>query len=332
MGEKKLYSYNKIVPANLTPEYLQAEEKFKNASSKPEKIAALQEMLRTIPKHKGTEKMQADIKRRLSRLRKESQKKKSTASQKPFYYVEREGAGQVVLCGPPNGGKSQLLDNLTHAAPEVAEYPYTTRTPLPGMMTYQDIKIQLVDTPPLAPEILEPWQLAMIEQADVALLLFDVNDPNLLEQTEYVLTVLEDRRISINDRQRPTVIVLGNKTDDPHGKSNFAAWQELYREQFRAEPFSALSDDHLSQIRQRLFDVLQIVRVYTKAPGKTREENPTPYVLRRGSTIVDVATTVHKDVAKNFKFARVWGKTKFEGQMVERNYVVEDGDLVELHG
>ena len=167
------------MPANLTAAYLQAEQKFKGASSHPEKVEALEEMLRTIPKHKGTEKMQADIKRRLSRLRKEALKKKSTASQKLFHYVEKEGAGQVVLCGPPNSGKSQLLENLTHAEPKVANYPYTTQRPLPGMMAYEDIQIQLVDTPPLDPETLEPWQLAMIKQADAVLLLFDVNDPNL---------------------------------------------------------------------------------------------------------------------------------------------------------
>ena len=319
------------MPANLTPAYFEAEERFKKASTSPEKITALQDMLRAIPKHKGTEKMQADLKRRLSRLRKESKRKKSTASQKPFYHVEREGAGQVVLCGPPNGGKSQFLDLLTHAAPEVADYPYTTRRPLPGMMSYQDIMIQLVDTPPLAPDLIESWQLAMIEQTDAALLVFDVNDANLLEQTEFVLKIFEERGISFSG-PHPTLIVLGNKMDAPKGESNFAAWHDLYQPRFRAEPISALSDDCLAQLRQRLFDVLEIVRVYTKAPGKKPEENPTPYVLKRGSTIVDVATTVHKDVALSFKFARVWGKTKFEGQMVERSYIIEDGDLVELHG
>ncbi len=319
------------MPANLKPEYYEAEEKFKKASTTPDKIIALQDMLRAIPKHKGTEKMQADIKRRLSRLRKESRKKKSTASQKPSYYVEREGAGQVVLCGPPNGGKSQFLDSLTHAAPEVADYPYTTRQPLAGMMSYQDIQIQLVDTPPLAPEILESWQLAMIEQTDAALLIFDVNDADLLEQTEFIVKILKERGISISG-QRPRFIVLGNKIDTPEGKSNLAAWQELYHSRFQAESISALSDTCLTQLRGRLFDVLEIVRVYTKAPGKKPADTPTPYVLKRGSTIVDVATTVHKDIARSFKFARVWGKTKFEGQRVERGYMVEDGDLVELHG
>jgi ribosome-interacting GTPase 1 len=191
--------------------------------------------------------------------------------------------------------------------------------------------IQLVDTPPLAPDLLESWQLAMIEQTDAALLVFDVNDANLLEQTEFVLKIFEERGISFNG-QCPTLIVLGNKMDAPKGESNFAAWHDLYQPSFQAEPVSALSDDCLAQLRQRLFDVLEIVRVYTKAPGKKPEENPTPYVLKRGSTIVDVATTVHRDVAQSFKFARVWGKTKFEGQMVERSYIVEDGDLVELHG
>ena len=319
------------MPANLTPAYLEAEQSFKSASTYPEKVAALEAMLRTIPKHKGTEKMQADIKRRLSRLRKEAHKKKPTASQKPSHYVEREGAGQVVLCGPPNSGKSQLLENLTHAAPKVANYPYTTGKPLAGMMAYQDIKIQLVDTPPLAPEILEPWQLAMIKQADAVLLLFDVNDPNLLVQTEFVLTVCKDRQLSLIGTQRPPVIVLGNKIDGPQGKDNFSAWQALYQEKFRAEPFSALSDEHLSQIPERLFNLLDIVRVYTKAPGRKPERNSTPYVLKRGSTVLDVATAVHKSLAEGFKFARVWGQAQFDGQRVERSYLLEDGDLVEIH-
>lgn len=326
-----MWSYNRTVPANLTHAYLEAEQKFKSASGNPEKVAALEEMLRTIPKHKGTEKMQADIKRRLSQQRKEAQKKKPKASQKPFHYVEKEGAGQVVLCGPPNSGKSQLLKNLTRAEPKVAQYPFTTQKPLPGMLPYQDIRIQLVDTPPLAPEILEPWQLVMIQQADAGLLLFDVNDPNLLVQTDFVLAAFGDRQIVFDGSQGPPLFVLGNKIDDPQGKENFSAWQELYQENFQAEPFSALSEEDLGKIPKLLFDALEIVRVYTKAPGEKPEAHPTPYVLKQGSTIFDVALTVHRELAQNFKFARVWGKAKFDGQMVERSYLVEDGDLVEIH-
>jgi len=129
----------------------------------------------------------------------------------------------------------------------------------------------------------------------------------------------------------PRLFVLGNKIDDPQGKENFSAWQELYQDKFRAEPFSALSDEYLSKIPKFLFDALEIVRVYTKAPGEKPDAHPTPYVLKQGSTIFDVAVTVHRELAQNFKFARVWGKAKFDGQMVERSYLVEDGDLVELH-
>lgn len=319
------------MPANLTPEYLEAEERFKSAVSIPEKIVALEEMLRVIPKHKGTEKMQADLKRRLSQLRKESQKKKPAATQKPLYHVEREGAGQIILCGPPNSGKSQLLAALTHARPEVADYPFTTRLPQPGMMPYEDIQIQLVDTPALSPEFLEPWQLAMIRQADAALLVFDVNDGNLLDQTEFVLSALAQRGILPERNARPAVMVLGNKIDRPGAAENFNVWQELYGDRFEAQPFSALSSEHLDRIKLLLFDLLDVIRVYTKAPSKKVEENPVPYVLKRGSTVLDAAAMVHKDLAENFKFARVWGKTRFSGQMVQREHVLEDGDLIEIH-
>ena len=319
------------MPANLTAQYLEAESKFKQASTSTEKVQALEEMLRAIPKHKGTEKMQADIKKRLSKVRKESQKKKSSASQRPDHYVKHEGAGQVVLCGPPNSGKSQLLTNLTHARVEVADYPYTTRVPQPGMMPFEDILIQLVDTPPLSPESLEPWQLAMIQQSDLALVVFDVNDSELLDQTEFILSKLEERGITTAPDQRPGLVFLGNKLDQPQGETNFSAWQELYQGQFRAEPFSAVSPTCLEELRLRLFKLLDIIRVYTKPPGKKPERNTDPFVFPRGSTILDAAATVHKEIAQSFKFARVWGHSRFEGQMVERSYVLEDGDVVEIH-
>ncbi len=319
------------MPANLTPQYFEAESKFKQASTSADKVQALEEMLRAIPKHKGTEKMQADIKKRLSQQRKESQKKRSSTSQRPDYYVKREGAGQVVLCGPPNSGKSQLLTNLTHAQVEVADYPYTTRMPQPGMMPFEDILIQLVDMPPLSPESLEPWQLAMIEQSDLALVVFDVNDSELLEQTEFILSKLEERGIAIAPTQRTELVFLGNKFDQPQGELNFSAWRELYQDRFQVEPFSAVAPTYLEELRQRLFKLLDIVRVYTKPPGKKPERATDPFVFPRGSTILDAAATVHKDIAQSFKFARVWGHARFEGQMVERSYVLEDGDIVELH-
>lgn len=321
------------VPANLTPEFHDAEERFQKAETAAAKVEALEEMLRVIPKHKGTEKMQADLKRRISKLRKDAQNEKAAGGAKrPFHYVEKEGIGRVILAGPPNAGKSSLLAALTNAEPEIADYPFTTRAPQPGMMLFEDVQIQLVDMPPFAPESLEPWQLAMIEQADIAVLLFDVTDPGLLDQTEFVLTRLEERGLSLLPVDESRFVVFGNKVDVPTGKANYEAWRELFAERMQPLPFSVRSTGDLMELKRALFVKLDVVRVYTKAPGSKPDPDQKPYVLKKGSTVVDAAAHIHKDLAEGFKYARIWGKARFEGQMVERDYVLEDGDLLEVHG
>lgn len=321
------------MPANLTPQYHDAEERFKKAATTEEKVDALQEMLRVIPKHKGTEKMQAELRRKLSRLRQEGEQKKATSSSKrPFYYVPREGAGRVAIAGPANSGKSRLVASLTAAKTEVADYPFTTRAPVPGMMAFEDIQIQLIDTPPLEEQTLEPWQLALIEQSDLAVLLFDVNAAELLDQTEFVLGQLEKRGLRLDDQGHPPVLILGNKIDLPDGKANFEAWKELYKDRFEPQSFSCLSEDGLDSFRREVFKQLDIVRVYTRPPGGREEENSAPYVLARGSTVLDAAETIHKQLAERFQYARVWGRARFDGQMVEKDYQLEDCDRVEIHG
>ncbi len=321
------------MPANLTPQYHDAEEKFKQAATPGAKIEALEEMLRVIPKHKGTEKLQAELKKRLSKLRKEPQGKSQTASHRPSHSIEKEGAGQVAVCGPANSGKSSLVDCLTEARPEVADYPFTTRSPQAGMARFEDVQIQLVDMPPLAPEVLEPWHLALLGQADVLALLFDVNDPSLLDQTEFVLERLEERGIRLIDSadSRPRVIVLGNKIDAPQGRDNFQAWMELYGGRLSARAFSCKSAADLEHAKRIFFESLDKVRVYTKKPGQSTESVSSPFLLPRGATVLDAAAAVHKDLATHFKFAKLWGKTRFDGQMVERTHIVEDGDIVEIH-
>src|ERR1019366_2164472 len=179
------------MPANLTSDYLAAEQAYQRAQTHQEKIAALEQMLATLPKHKGTEKIQADLRRRLSQARKESQKK-GAAHATPPYFVKREGAGQVVLIGPPNSGKSQLVCHLTHARPEVARYPFTTRLPTPGMMLFENVQIQLVDTPPMSAEFMEPWMPQVIRPAHLSALIVDPNDPDVLGEIEFILQTLED--------------------------------------------------------------------------------------------------------------------------------------------
>lgn len=326
------------MPANLTPEYLDAEQRFKEARTTPEKIAALEEMLAVIPKHKGTEKMRAELRRRLSKLRDEKQKKGATQHAAPVYLVEREGAGQVALVGPPNSGKSSLLRRLTHATSEVADYPFTTRLPVPGMMPFENIQVQLVDLPPLHPDFPEPWVPQAIRNADAVVLVVDLSDPAVLEQLTETLALLEQNRIIVGPMpaepprgvaHKPALLV-GNKCDRPGARENFEALAELWRDRFRLLAVSSLTGEDLGAFPRAVFELLGIVRVYTKIPGK-KADFSAPFVLPRGATVLDVAERVHKDFVARLKFARLWGAGKFEGQMVHRDYAVEDNDVLELH-
>ena len=310
--------------ANLSPEFLAAERDYKSAQTHAEKVAALERMLSTVPKHKGTEKLQADIKRRLSQARKESHEK-GGAHAVPFYHIEKEGAGQVVLLGPPNSGKSQLVCALTHARPEVADYPFTTRLPTPGMMRFENVQIQLVDTPPISPEFTEPWLPQVIRNANAGVLVVDVNDPAVLDQIEFVRDTLDQGRLPLPE------LLAGNKTDLPGARDNFTALQELYAGRYRCVAISAASGLNLDQFARALFELLELVRVYTKPPGK-KLDLTAPFVLRRGATVQDAARMVHKDFAEHMTYARLFrGSGEREGLMVERTHVVEDADILEFH-
>ena len=208
------------MPANLTPDYLEAERRFKSAKTTEEKIAAIEEMMATIPRHKGTEKMQADLKRRLSKLRAE-QARRPTSRAGIIHRVEKEGAGQVAMVGPPNSGKSLLVRRLTHAMPEVADYPFTTRVPLPGMMPFEDVQIQLVDLPPVHPDFPESWLYQIIRNADAALLVVDLSDPDLLEDLETTLGQVANAKVQLDQAELPSTpgwlrkrtLLVANKID-----------------------------------------------------------------------------------------------------------------------
>ncbi len=312
------------MPANLTPDYLAAERDYKSAETAAEKIAALERMMATLPKHKGTEKMQADIRRRLSQARKESQKK-GAAHAAPFYLVEKEGAAQVALAGPPNSGKSQLLCALTHARPEVAEYPFTTRMPTPGMMHYEDVPIQLVDLPPFSREFSEPWLPQVVRNATASVLVVDLADPDILDEIEYLFATLEQHRLP------PPKLLAANKADLPGAGDNFSALQELYGSRLPCVPVSAATGRNTDGFARAVFDALELVRVYTKAPGK-KADLTAPYVTRRGATVQDVARLVHKDFAEQLKYARLFrAQGGHDGLKVERTHLIEDKDILEFH-
>lgn len=329
------------MPANLTPQYLSAEERYKQARDDREKMKALKEMMAYIPKHKGTEKLQADIKRKIARLKDDMEGKKSKGGHRFSYSVEREGAAQVVVVGPPNVGKSCLISNLTGAGLEIADYPFTTRIFQPAMMQYEDIQIQLVDLPPLSEEYTENWISSIIRIADMMILVVDASRDDLLEQVETTVAILDRFKIRVRDNtvdksaENPYLSLLktmlvANKIDLPGADDNFNILKEFYGGKFELFPASALTGTNLAQIKQAIINLLQIIRVYSKRPGHEAETNR-PFTFQQGSTLFDFARAVHKDFAEKLKFARVWGTHVFDGQRINKDYVLQDKDIIELH-
>jgi ribosome-interacting GTPase 1 len=314
-----------------------ADKKFKEATTPQQKLEALEEMLATIPKHKGTEKMQADLKRRIAKVRQETQRRKGAARARPFYHVEREGAGQIVLVGPPNSGKSSLLAALTNAQPEIGDYPFTTRVPLAGMAPFEDVQIQLVDLPPVSPEMTEGWFYAIIRGADGALAVVDLSDPDVLTSTEQTLESLASGGVELIPPDRPhgeprqvRAVFVAAKLDAPRAAEALEIFKEFYGGRLPVLPVSAREDVNLLQLRRTLFEMLDVIRIYSKKPGK-KADTDAPYVVRRGTTVLDAAGIVHKDFAQHLKYARLWRRGALEGQMVSREHVLEDGDILELH-
>ena len=326
------------MPANLTPQYLDADKRFKAAKTVEEKVAALEEMLALIPKHKGTEHLQGDLKRRLAKLKAEAEQARRRRGGFSIS-VDREGAGQVVLLGPPNAGKSSLLACLTNAQPEVGEYPFTTRRPVAGMMQFVNTQIQLVDLPAVSDEYMEPWVPSLVRPADLALLVADLSGPSSLEDIEAVIGILERSKVALVPPNAPAppigwahveTLILGNKVDEPSAEAALEIVQSYFGSRFPVHAVSAKSGRGLESLRRLIYDALRIVRVYSKPPGK-EPSMQSPVVLPRGSTIVEMAEAIHKDFAQQLKYARVWGGTKFSGQRVQRDYVVQEGDVIELH-
>jgi len=322
------FCYSLDMPANLTPQYMDAEKRFKQAQTVADKVAALEEMMATIPKHKGTEKLQAELKKKMSALRKEAEQSKK-GGRRESYVVDREGARQIALVGAPNAGKSQLLRFLTHAAPEVADYPYTTRVPIPGMMVFENVKLQLVDLPPISTEYTESWVPQVIRNADAVLWVIDLSDDDLLSRVEETRAFLANAHADLAQMQ---VLIVGNKTDDRGAAERESILRDVIQNQFRMTTISAgtASTADAEQFKRVVYDFLNVVRVYTKAPGK-KPNLSDPYVVSRGSTVLDVAAKVHNDFVENLKYARIWGEGKADGIMVPRDFVISEGDVLELH-
>jgi len=323
------------MPANLPPQYFEAEKNFREAKNPAEKIVALEEMLAIMPKHKGTDHLRAELRSRIAKLTQQAGKK--SGAQRASMIIEKEGAAQVAIVGLPNAGKSQLVASLTKASPAVADYPFTTYTASPGMMEFENIKIQLLDTPPLASQSIEWWLPPMLRRADALLIMVDLSDTPLNQMAE-VIAQLGKMRIKIVEGEaeeeailsRQKALVAANKVDVDGARANYAALQAKYGAQLPLLAISARDGIGLEELRLKTYQVLEIIRVYTKAPGQ-KPDFTDPIILGIGSTLADAAEAVHKDFRAKLKYARVWGSGKHDGIMVKRDHVLQDGDVIELH-
>jgi hypothetical protein len=281
------------MPTNVTPQYQKAEKEYLEAEGLAEKLKCLQKMLSLAPTHKGGEKLRKDIKQRIARYKRLLEKERQASKRKSGgLSIKKEGAAQVVLLGKTNSGKSFLLSKLTNANPLVADYEFTTKKPEMGTMIYKGIPIQIIEIPAITKDF--------IEREKGPMFMGIVRGSDLI------------------------VILIGNKEDEIFIKN------ELENAGVTKKSIVVKRGEDIEEIKERIWDNLDFIYVYTKSPGK--EKDHPPLALKKGSIIKDLAMHVHKDFIKKFDFARVWGKSaKHDGMKCGLKHALESGDVIELH-
>ncbi len=329
------------MPANLTQQYLKAEQQYRQASTPEEELVCLQAMLREVPKHKGTDHLQAQLKQKIAKAKKDMQAPGKAGKGGRGIRIPRQGAGTAIILGGPNAGKSQLLTSLTRATPEVAPYPFTTHQPTPGMMAWEDVTVQLVDTPPITPDFLESYMYGIIRGAELVLLMVDLGADSGVEQCQDVLDRLKETKTRLGSETYLSeedvglsftrTYVVPNKIDLPDAQDRLDLFHELCPVEFEEFVISAVEGTGIEPLRNAIYKAMEVVRVYTKLPTSKEADRDRPFTVRQGSTLADLAGHVHKDYIEGLKFARVWGSAVHDATVVKRDYVLHDQDVVELH-
>lgn len=325
---------------NLTPQYHEAEAEYKKATTAEERLDCLRRMWVELPKHKASEKLQAELKTKISETKKEVEaERRAPKKGGPTFKIPRQGAGQVLLIGGPNAGKSRILTRLTRATPEVAPYPFTTREPSAGMMDWEDVRVQLIDTPPITPDYLEGYLANMIRVADLCVLCVDLADDDGVFAAEAVLSRLGNKTVLIGqvpeDPEDPTIeyvktIVAANKMAAEGANERLEILREMLGERFPYILLDAESGQGVEDLRNAIYKALDVIRIYSKRPGKPADMDA-PFTVPRGSNVAQFATEVHRDFGDKLKSAKVWGTGVFDGQSVTRDHILHDKDVVELH-
>jgi len=317
------------MPANLPRIYHKKEEKLRFAESPEEKISILKEMLAVMPKHKGTDNLRAELNSKIAKLKKEV-RKKPKVHRHDVYTVAKDGIGQVIMMGPPNSGKSTILSKLTNAKPHIAPYPYTTKRPDVGMIEYENVKIQLVDTPPLCENFHPPWLLALGRSSDLLIGLID-GSKNGKEKIEQLLKLLEEGNMFIQSRdfykgeelmQKPSFIMVTRSE-----KNSLSVLKREYEDRLDFIGFPL--DMNIDSLKKRIYEALGVIRIYTKPPGKKADFSE-PIVLEKSATVLDAAYEIHKDFAERMRYTRLW-RSDEPPRQIGADQNLREGDIVEFH-
>jgi hypothetical protein len=325
---------------NATPQYRKAEEEYRRAQSVDEQIRCLELMLQLLPKHKASEKVQADLKTKLKEARVEQQQERSAPKKGKVFRFPRQGAGQVVVIGAPNAGKSRLLKELTSANPEVAPYPFTTREPAPGMMPWEDVTVQLIDTPPITDSLYEPYLTNILRSADAVVLCFDGSCDDAPEQTAQVVAQVEARKLLLGkqtgfdeedfSRVQVRTLLVPTRGDDPDLSVRMEFLREVFPRELQTLALECDRPESVAELRKAIYGLLGVIRIYTKQPGKPVSKTA-PFTVPIGATVEDLAGRIHNELADKLTHARIWGSGVHDGQSVGRDHVLADCDVVELH-
>jgi len=328
------------VPANLTPQYHKAEREYRTAETAVDRVQCLETMLRIIPKHKGTDRLQGELRAKLKEARVEVQVEASAPKSTRTFRISKQGAGTVFIIGPPNSGKSRLVAELTNAEPNVEPYPFTTREPLSAMMPVHDVMVQLVDTPPVTASNLEPYLLNFVRSSELTILCFNGSSDDAPQEVFDVIEQFRQRKTVLSAESGfddddfsivhvPTLLVLTHAADE-----DVDIRREFFSELSPPElPIALVDFDqgiHIEELRAAIYEALSVIRVYTKRPGQSADSEA-PLTFPQGATVEDFALKLHQDLFDTLQFAKVLSRGSDNYTRVNRDYELSDGDTVELH-
>jgi small GTP-binding protein len=303
------------MPANLPPQFFEIQKKLNQTKDIQEKIEILEKMLAICPKHKGTERVQEEIKKKIAKLKRVQTKK---IKREEIYFVKKEGVGQVLILGPENSGKTSFLNFLCQTNFKVADYPFTTQFPQIGMADFENVKIQFVDTPPISKEFKPGWLKNLARQADLILVLIDlVKNPK--EKLKEILEILKEWEI-----EKEKILIFGNKIDLSEAKENF----EKLKREFEIEPISNKISNP-EDLKRKIFYGLKIMRVYLKKP-KEKPDFLNPIILKRGEKLIDLVKEINEEWVEKFKGAKIFSQDLKSFKIFGRDYFLKDGDVVEI--